>query len=1519
MSDSEQSETVVYDKEEEDDTEMLEEPTTPLIPTPGAMRKSKGKEKSDGGLRDSTARFLDKVHTVRTKTEQLMITKASSKPIMIKTVGGTDARLSKIIKENTKMFRPKQKPFFVSLKNVNYSVKITGAKAYQRTLFNSLPPVELFYKYILRRDKTVPWPILKDINLYFKPGTITLVLGPPGSGKSSLLRLLANRIPKTDKNISGDILFNTLPASKKHHHRDVGFLTQSDDIHIPQLTVRQTFTFAVQCQMPQGTPQFIKERRVDGVLQLLGLEHRADTVVGDELLRGVSGGEKRRVSIGVECLSKMPSLLLLDEPTNGLDAAAALDLVRFMKTVAISSGAPVVMSLLQPSYEIFCLFDEIVLLSQGEVAFFGERTEALSFFEQRGCICDLVTNPAEFLQEVVEDPEKFRKSKKEINASVGTDGNSSSDEAGGGGSGSTKKYNRDDFIQDWKAEYLPKVHEVIEEENAKVIESVTNQQPSSDPEDPSSSSSSSTSSGGELSKSEIKKRLRPYQKEYEFPAPFYMQFLLLCWRTWFIIIRDPNLFQARFFRSIVIGLLFGTLFLNLTHSQIKGTQTKPAYLFFLINNVCFSSLAYLPSFFSEKKTFFSQREGRYYRVLPYYLASIFVDLPIQIIEVGLFVVITYWMANLEHSAGRFFYFYAILIIAANTLKSVIKLCGMIFQYISNAASIASLVVTVLVLFSGFAVPHGTIGNWFIWLYWISPFQWTFQGVMINEFAGVNDYYCTEDELFPRVGSPQYAATQGTQICLTTSGDQILRRYDFWTDLDYRWIPFGIMVVYCVLFHVVSWAALRFNAPTQPRRRIGGFGRNKNITAVDKEEKKSQDPAEAAIPDDYEDYMAKDGQEDEEAEAEIKEEIDERAKQGLKNSGNMSKQQKSGLQKKMSLGVNRNLDVENARAGTLIFSDLEYSVPLAKGGGNPISRTIKTIKDRFKEHQIKTTTETEGESSNRDEGGMDNGIRTKKAQTKGRNVLLYDMNGYVAPGQMLALMGASGAGKTTLLDVLGLRKTSGKIKGRMELNGRPMDKSTNRYIGYVEQRDIHILSATVEESITYSANLRLPNKNLIPGIHRHNEDEEQGNKHQDLKIQERTREEKKQLVEELIRLLELGPIRKRLVASLSPEQKKRLTIGVEMAADPVVLFLDEPTSGLDSRGAEIVMRVVRGIVDTGRVSVICTIHQPSATVFSLFTHLLLLKKGGRQLYCGPIHAENPDEMKTGGFDGRFGAVLSYFANLGMYCEPHRNPADWLLDVSGAGMGRGGPAANKPGEESNKKKLNILARRRAKNKERKREQMETKMTEMRRDLKLSGLTNRPDGDMDDPEVLKRNLSKAVYPTSSSLHYDSDEDEEDVDLDNNENLNEEQSDSESTIKIDPNVDLISEYEKSDRFKQVVNFISQHSNQKTNQRDHNRLVTFIKTKTQSTYSVGFFEQLYYTLKRGVITTWRDPASTKIRVLRALFLGLLIGFLYYDLGHGSVGMSLKPGLIYFMMIFTLLNSIPSVAKIMLERSVFLP
>jgi ATP-binding cassette, subfamily G (WHITE), member 2, SNQ2 len=242
---------------------------------------------------------------------------------------------------------------------------------------------------------------------------------------------------------------------------------------------------------------------------------------------------------------------------------------------------------------------------------------------------------------------------------------------------------------------------------------------------------------------------------------------------------------------------------------------------------------------------------------------------------------------------------------------------------------------------------------------------------------------------------------------------------------------------------------------------------------------------------------------------------------------------------------------------------------------------------------------------------------------GERRLLNGVNGYAKPGIMVALMGASGAGKTTLLNTLSQRQTTGVVTGEMFVDGRPLGPEFQRNTGFCLQGDIHDGTATIREALEFSAILRQPAST--------------------------PKSEKLAYVDKIVDLLELNDLQDAIISSLGVEQRKRLTIGVELAAKPsLLLFLDEPTSGLDSQSAYSIVRFLKKLAHAGQ-AIVCTIHQPSSVLIQQFDMILALNPGGNTFYFGPVGENGKD-------------VIQYFGQYGVHCPPEKNVAEFILETA-----------------------------------------------------------------------------------------------------------------------------------------------------------------------------------------------------------------------------------------------------------------
>lgn len=522
------------------------------------------------------------------------------------------------------------------------------------------------------------------------------------------------------------------------------------------------------------------------------------------------------------------------------------------------------------------------------------------------------------------------------------------------------------------------------------------------------------------------------------------------------------------------------------------------------------------------------------------------------------------------------------------------------------------------------------------------------------------------------------------------------------------------------------------------------------------------------------------------------------------------------------------------------------------------------------------------------------VKTKIGGKKTWLQLLHNVSGYVKPGMLLALMGSSGAGKSTLLDVLARRKTGGKITGEILINGHKVDKGVNQLVGYVEQQDIHLASQTVLEALEFSALCRLPNS--IP------------------------RKRKLAYAKSLLKPLGLEEIAHTLIGTnahdgISNDQRKRVTIAVELAANPSILFLDEPTSGLDSLGATRVMTAVKRISELG-TPVICTIHQPSATVFSLFTHLLLLRKGGYVTYFGNIHGDKPKDFAT---------LLNYFSDqFGAEIQPHKNPADFMLEVIGAGIKQGGPPAAPP--LSKKQRLLQLFKRKKKKQaagddkkaddDNKKDDKESSEDEKDDDDEEKNDEDDENQEDDEDKDNDEDVEKAKKDTKKEKKDKKAKDDDDASSGASSST---ESDDEPQEIVDP---FVAAYRKSEYYSKLTEELEHGIFPGGKEDDEHgsmvgRAVTRAKDVVVGRYATPFYLQLLEVFKRGFLTYWRDPKVVKAKLLRALLMGLVMGTLFLQSNLSQRGASNRISLIYWSLLFANLTAISSIPKLLAERPVY--
>ncbi|XP_075400144.1 broad substrate specificity ATP-binding cassette transporter ABCG2 [Tenrec ecaudatus] len=534
--------------------------------------------------------------------------------------------------------------------------------------------------------KLVEKEILKDINGIMKPG-LNAILGPTGGGKSSLLDILAAR--KDPHGLSGDVLINGAPRPSNFKCTS-GYVVQ-DDVVMGTLTVRENLQFSAALRLPTTMRNHEKNERINTIIQELGLAKVADSKVGTQFSRGVSGGERKRTSIGMELITD-PSILFLDEPTTGLDSSTANAVLLLLKRMS-KQGRTIIFSIHQPRYSIFKLFDSLTLLASGRLMFHGPAQEALGYFASAGYNCEPYNNPADFFLDVIN----------------------------GDSSAVVLNTERENTEASRAEEHSPKDKSIIENLAEFYGKSTF--------------FSDMKAQLDELSSAQKKKR-SSHLKDIAYATSFCHQLRWIAKRSFKNLLGNPQASIAQIIVTILLGLVIGAIFYGLKNDQ-TGIQNRTGVLFFLVTNQCFSSISVVELFVVEKKLFIHEYISGYYRVSTYFFGKLLSDLlPMRMLPSVIFTCIIYFLLGLKPTAAAFFVMMFTLVMVAYSASSM----GLAIAAGQSVVSIATLLMTIcfvfMMMFSGLLVNLTTIVPWLSWLQYLSIPRYGFAALEYNEFVGL---------------------------------------------------------------------------------------------------------------------------------------------------------------------------------------------------------------------------------------------------------------------------------------------------------------------------------------------------------------------------------------------------------------------------------------------------------------------------------------------------------------------------------------------------------------------------------------------------------------------------------------------------------------------------------------------------------------------------------------------------------------------------------------------------------------
>ncbi|XP_037932440.1 protein white-like [Teleopsis dalmanni] len=532
-------------------------------------------------------------------------------------------------------------------------------------------------KVSICKERHIPAPrkhLLKNVSGVAYPGELLAIMGSSGAGKTTLLNSLAFRSSQgVQISTSAMRMLNGHLVDAKEMQTRCAYV-QQDDLFIGSLTAREHLIFHAMVRMPGTLTYRQKVERVDQVIQDLSLGKCQNTIIGvPGRVKGLSGGERKRLAFASEALTD-PPLLICDEPTSGLDSFMAHSVVQVLKKLS-EKGKTVILTIHQPSSELFELFDKILLMAEGRVAFLGTPLEAVDFFSYIGAQCPANYNPADFYVQILAVvPGKEQESRERIVKIC------------------------DNFA-------VGRVSRGMEQ-SFKKMAAESNGQPIINGND------------------------------FTYKASCFMQFRAILWRSWISVLKEPLLVKVRLIQTTMVAVLIGLIFLGQQLTQVGVMNINGAIFLFLTNMTFQNVFATITVFTSELPVFMREARSRLYRCSTYFLGKTIAELPLFLTVPFVFTSIAYPMIGLR--AGIFHYLHALALVTlvANVSTSFGYLISCGSSSTSMALSIGPPVIIPFLLFGGFFLNSASVPIYFKWLSYLSWFRYANEGLLINQWSDV---------------------------------------------------------------------------------------------------------------------------------------------------------------------------------------------------------------------------------------------------------------------------------------------------------------------------------------------------------------------------------------------------------------------------------------------------------------------------------------------------------------------------------------------------------------------------------------------------------------------------------------------------------------------------------------------------------------------------------------------------------------------------------------------------------------
>ncbi|PWA53355.1 AAA+ ATPase domain-containing protein [Artemisia annua] len=665
--------------------------------------------------------------------------------------------------------------------------------------------------------------LLNKITGYAPKGCITAVMGPSGAGKSTFLDGLAGRI--ASGSLNGRVALDGNDMSPSLIKRTSAYIMQDDRL-FPMLTVYETLMFAADFRLG-SISKAEKRKRVESLIEQLGLSSARNTYIGDEGTRGVSGGERRRVSIGVDIIHG-PSLLFLDEPTSGLDSSSAQSVIEKVHDIA-RAGSTVVLTIHQPSSRIQLLLDRLIILARGQLMYQGSPKDVGLHLGRMGRKIPKGENPIEFLIDVIQiydqseygvdalakfaltgmkppqlsddemsfatptPPPTHRSNTKkfQLNLAGHHDQDMGFDHSVRSPWNNSSSWSQSGIMQKIKT---PTRYWNDHRKPSPASASPSYYTNSSNilVETPTPNSSDRTLNEDDyMTPSMIADTASHPSLGPKFSNSFFAETWVLMRRNFINIRRTPELFLSRLMVLTIMGFMMATMFKK-PEKTMQGITNRLSFFIFTVCLFFFSSNDAVPAFIQERFIFVRETSHNAYRASSYTIAGLITYLPFLLLQAAVYAAITWFALKLE---GPFIYFLIVLYVSLLSTNSfVVFVSSVVPNYILGYAAVIAF-TALFFLFCGYFLNSHDIPKYWRWMNKISTMTYPYEGLLINQYQ--------RNEIFG-------VNLDGTNV----TGIDILQSLQIFHEKDPKWTKVYVMLGWAVLYRILFYIVLRFASKNQ---------------------------------------------------------------------------------------------------------------------------------------------------------------------------------------------------------------------------------------------------------------------------------------------------------------------------------------------------------------------------------------------------------------------------------------------------------------------------------------------------------------------------------------------------------------------------------------------------------------------------------------------------------------------------------------------------------------------------------